>query len=391
MAEGDGDQNWWERNVEGGMAGLADQERARLPEDQQLTHDIEVGALKGVYGGGKSLVTGLVDLATFGVNVLRGDQATYEKIWDVTKKVASEAYTGYLGTPEEKAEQNRRAYAAIKEVSGSLKAKMQSDWEKAKKEGKTAELISHWTARGVFEVAALVVGAGEAKAVAKTGELGELSKIGEVGCVVTKCPVKVAEEVVHAEKAMAAEKSAVNSMDEIAELDGDVARGISRDQVGANGATKFADLSPGAKRLVRQFDPALDLEGGQFNHKLQRAKIGGGVRIDDLRAASEFNGREMAVIRNAEGDLVAIQGDVDGILKGHLQPGDDFLLHTHPVYESDATHFKIDIANATERTEAVVDWGNNITYFNKSGIIANPTVDQIAEVMNTLGYIGGGT
>lgn len=202
MSEGDDDKNWWERNVEDGMAELADKERAQLPEDQRLSHDIAVGAFKGVYGGGKSLVTGLVDLAAFAVKVKSGDPATYEKIWHVTKKVASEGYIAEFGTPEEKADQNRRAYAAIEDVAGSLKQKVQSDWEQAKKEGKTAELISQWTARGVFEVAALLVGAGEVKAAAKVGELGELSKVGEVGSIVTKCPVKLAEEAAEAEKAI---------------------------------------------------------------------------------------------------------------------------------------------------------------------------------------------
>lgn len=203
MPEGNAGENWWERNVEDGMAELVDKERARLPEDQLLEHDVEVGALKGLYGGGKSLVTGLFDLGVFGVKVLRGDQATYEKIWDVTKKVAKEGYTGTFGTAEEKAKQNERAHAAIKELASSVKDKMQHDWDQAKKEGKTAELISHWTTRGVFEVATLVVGAGEVKAVTKAGQLGELSKIGEVGTAVIKCPTTKLEEVAQIEKVAA--------------------------------------------------------------------------------------------------------------------------------------------------------------------------------------------
>jgi hypothetical protein len=180
-----------------------------------------------------------------------------------------------------------------------------------------------------------------------------------------------------------------NTVGDAAAAEGDIARGIARNQVGANGSTTFADLSSGAKRLVTQFDPALDLEPGTFNLDLQRAKIGNGVQLDDLRAASEFNGREMAVVRDANGNLVAVQGDVNGIRNGHLLPGDDFLIHTHPVYESEPGHFTLDIRNASKATEAVIDWGGNVTYFNKYGIIDAPTPAQVGEVMNPFGYIGG--
>jgi hypothetical protein len=166
-------------------------------------------------------------------------------------------------------------------------------------------------------------------------------------------------------------------------------REIARNRVGANGKTRYADLSPGAKRLVDKLDPALDLEPGEFNHALQRVKVGSGVRLEDLRQASEFNGREIAVVRDVDGQLIAIQGTEDGILKGHMKPGDEFLIHTHPVYESQRGDFTTDIRNATDRTEAVVDWGGNVTYFNRAGVIENPTAEQIAEVMNNLGFVGG--
>lgn len=192
MADDTG-KNWWERNVEDRLSEVVDEQRAHLPEDQRLQHDIGVGTVKGLYGGGKSLVTGLIDLAGFAAKVYKGDPATLEKVWDVTKKVATEGWIAQFGSPEEKADQARRAAEAAKQIGTAVKDKLGKEWDQAEKEGKKAELISEWTSRGIVEVGALFIGAGELKAAARAGELGELSKVGEVGSIITKCPAKAVE------------------------------------------------------------------------------------------------------------------------------------------------------------------------------------------------------
>jgi YD repeat-containing protein len=126
-------------------------------------------------------------------------------------------------------------------------------------------------------------------------------------------------------------------------IDAEVARGIARNAVGADGVTQFSELSSGAKRLVTQ-----------LGSDMARVKIGQGVRVNDLRAASEYNGLEIAVVRDAQGNLHAIQGTRTGILKSQVLDDDQFLIHTHPVYNTIAPdHFETDIANATDRTEVI--------------------------------------
>jgi hypothetical protein len=56
------------------------------------------------------------------------------------------------------------------------------------------------------------------------------------------------------------------------------------------------------------------------------------------------------------------------VLQSQLLEGEVFVVHTHPVVKTLATHFDIDLPHAGERVEAVIDWGGQITYFDKTGI-----------------------
>ncbi|MBS1910851.1 MAG: hypothetical protein JST22_02580 [Bacteroidetes bacterium] len=138
--------------------------------------------------------------------------------------------------------------------------------------------------------------------------------------------------------------------------------------------TKFGDLSGSAKRIVRSLN-----ESGSVG-------LGSGVKVKDLRAASEFIGKEIGVVQNTEtGSLRGILGTEARVPGGALRPNEVHVAHTHPVYVSEESHFAIDIRNATHQTEAVVDWGGNITHFNKSGVVTNPANSPI----NAKGYIVG--
>lgn len=76
-------------------------------------------------------------------------------------------------------------------------------------------------------------------------------------------------------------------------------------------------------------------------------------------------------MQDSEGNLVARAGSAGQVTAG---PGEQFVLHTHPVMESVDSHFLLDVRNATDTVEAVVDWGGNVTHFNKTGILTQSTV-----------------
>ncbi len=149
-------------------------------------------------------------------------------------------------------------------------------------------------------------------------------------------------------------------------------RNITRATLGAAASQlKFSELSGSAKRLVR----ALDRKGS--------VSVGQGVHVTHLREASEFMGREVGVFQSkATGSLKVVLGGERKIVG---EAGDDFLVHTHPVYSSEESHFTQDIRNSSSKVEAVVDWGGNVTHFNNTGVLDNPSVSPI----NSQGYIVG--
>ncbi len=150
-------------------------------------------------------------------------------------------------------------------------------------------------------------------------------------------------------------------------------RAISRSTAAfsRNARFKFSELPGGAKRLVREL--AAHGEAG----------AGAGVRVTDLRLASEFLNKEVAVVQHSvSGELRVVLGSEVGC---KCRAEEEFLVHTHPVYATEEGHLAKDIRNGTDATEAVVDWGGNVTHFDKNGIIPNPAASPI----NDHGYIVG--
>ena len=123
--------------------------------------------------------------------------------------------------------------------------------------------------------------------------------------------------------------------------------------------TNFRDLSGVAQGLVR---------------KLEK---NGSVRVDsinpgDLVSIARWFEREIGVLQSpSRKGLRLVVGTETGVLERQLENDEIFVFHTHPVFKSEKGHFNIDISNASKHTEAVIDWGGNITYFNKTGIV-NP-------------------
>ena len=132
----------------------------------------------------------------------------------------------------------------------------------------------------------------------------------------------------------------------------------------------FGDLSSGAKHLVR----GLAKNG---SHALKS----GMLAVDDLRQASMFLGNQIAVLTGPKG-MRALAGTANGIPKSWIRPGEKILIHTHPFFFSQRSHFDWDVSKASSHIEAVVDWGGNITYFNNRGVIY-PTVGPI----NSKGFV----
>ena len=120
--------------------------------------------------------------------------------------------------------------------------------------------------------------------------------------------------------------------------------------------TNFQDLSGVAQGLIR---------------KLEKD---GSVRVDsinpgDLVSIARWFEREIGVLQSpSRKGLRLVVGTETGVLERQLGKDEIFVFHTHPVFKSEIGHFNIDISNASKHTEAVIDWGGNITYFNKTGI-----------------------
>ena len=155
-------------------------------------------------------------------------------------------------------------------------------------------------------------------------------------------------------------------------------RAIARNRIGTAFAREgymvrdvaFHELSSGAARVVQELT------------RRRRTFIGSGIGIDDLRMASMFLDRELGVAMDRAGRLVAVRGRGTAVT---FRGSDVPLVHTHPVFESFNRHFEIDVREAGDLIEAVVDWGGNITHFNRTGVLENPTSSPI----NALGYIIG--
>jgi len=119
------------------------------------------------------------------------------------------------------------------------------------------------------------------------------------------------------------------------------------------------DLSGVAQGLVRQLEKQ------------------GFVRVDsihpnDLETISKWFGKEIGVLQSPyHNGLRLVLGTNNGVLKKQIRPGEVFVVHTHPVFRSNKSHFGVDLPKAGKHTEAVVDWSGQIIYFNKKGVL-NP-------------------
>lgn len=187
------EKNWWERNVEDSWEANAKVQHDLLEHDpvNQTIGDVSYGVQRGVYNVGKGLVVGVVDLAIFGVNVLTLDPDTLEKTWNAVAWTAKEAYIGYFGSAEEKADQNRRANEALGNLYNHVRKQMEDEWNKAGSEGRRAALLARWATEGVGNIALLFVGAGEAKALASAPKAAAAL---DAASVVSKCPKVLAAE-----------------------------------------------------------------------------------------------------------------------------------------------------------------------------------------------------
>jgi hypothetical protein len=156
---------------------------------------------------------------------------------------------------------------------------------------------------------------------------------------------------------------------------GAVTRAVTRSTPGVGDPTvRFGDLAAGAKRMVRDMA------------RTASAELGSGGRLEDIRSASAYLGREIGVAQSqTTGSLRAALGTETGLMSSMRRADEAWLLHTHPVYVSEPGHFALDIRTATSRVEAVVDWGGNVTHFNNTGILAQPPVSPI----NAAGYVVG--
>jgi RHS repeat-associated protein len=164
---------------------------------------------------------------------------------------------------------------------------------------------------------------------------------------------------------------------------GQDARAISSSEVNefssldhVHDSVRFGDLNGGAKRVIQQL-----AQKGE-------ASLGSGIHKDDLVAVSKWFDSEVGVFQSIKsGKLRAVLGARRRIRNPNLAEL-KFIAHTHPVFETNTGllgHFMTDIANSTDRVEAVVDWAGKVTHFNKSGVLEAPLESPI----NDLGYIVG--
>ncbi len=90
------------------------------------------------------------------------------------------------------------------------------------------------------------------------------------------------------------------------------------------------------------------------------------IAPEDLVDMSRWFGKELGVVQTPYGKLRLILGTEDQLIESQILAGEIFVVHTHPVMRTLKSHFKVDVPNAGDRVEAVIDWGGQIAYFSKS-------------------------
>jgi hypothetical protein len=159
-------------------------------------------------------------------------------------------------------------------------------------------------------------------------------------------------------------------------------------------------------RSISKSDPSMQAEvgtadGGQLTIDFRKDLSGvsqglvrkleqqGFVRVDsihpdDLVSLSKWFGKEIGVLQSPyHNGLRLVLGTENGVLKRQIRPGEVFVVHTHPVFRSQKSHFGVDIPNAGKHTEAVVDWSGQIIYFNKTGVLNPISPSGLVEPMPT--------
>ncbi|MCM3874997.1 MAG: hypothetical protein NEA02_01115 [Thermoanaerobaculia bacterium] len=312
------EKSWWERNVEDNVAADYDRQRAQISEYDtlgRLEHDIKVGALKGAYGFGKGLLVGIVDIAKVGYKLYTNDPETAEKTWQLTKKVAKESWIAVGGTPEQKADQNKRCTEALLTIGKAVYHGMKADWEAASgTEGKRTELISKWAARGVLEVAALFIGAGEIQEAANAAKAAKLLEEGAVlekylaECEAVRAleemqaleavraaeaarAAKAAEEAAALAKAKAAEEAAAAAKAKQAAKEAEAARAEAVTKKIKVAETDAAP-SKAAARSASGWKPPEKLSGGKYADK-QAEMTGLGKDVDERYPVKIFTESEL--------------------------------------------------------------------------------------------------
>jgi toxin LF subunit len=198
--------------AESWTAQKADRNRDTLSEDDKLKWDITVGFLKGVYGFGKSAISGLLDIAIFAAKAGCLDPPTWRKIGETIISIVKFSAIYGLGTPEQKLAQQVQVAMWADALFTAAKEKLTNDWNKAKKDGKENELVMEWGTRGVLEVASLFVGIGEVEGAEAASDLSKVGNVLDKAKVA--CPLEDAAKVARLaeiEKAAALAKAAVRA------------------------------------------------------------------------------------------------------------------------------------------------------------------------------------
>lgn len=89
---------------------------------------------------------------------------------------------------------------------------------------------------------------------------------------------------------------------------------------------------------------------------------------------------EVAVVQNVKSKaLRLVNGKASGsnniaamVGTEHLRPGDIFIVHTHPVVRSRASHVELDIRYAHDRLEGALDWSNVLLCYDRNRLYNLP-------------------
>lgn len=167
--------DWWSQNFESFFERFDQvaRETSTGPIDA-FKWDVVSGIGAGVYGFGKGIVTGVVDLVRYGYNLSTDAQVRTDAF---NKMVALQKLYLRLrfGTAEQQMEAARQIGEFTQGLYSSISAEIQKEWQAATDEKTRTQLITKWTTRGVLEIATVAIGAlkgGKALSVGKAATGG---------------------------------------------------------------------------------------------------------------------------------------------------------------------------------------------------------------------------